>query len=285
MVGCTQGATYLDPETTKTGAQGIAAQLAGEADAMMHLLGFGQIMVAVLLLLLGWAAIRLIQGGVVVAWRVGLDSQRRLAPVRSAANVLIVGAVGYLLLRRFLVAAPVITLVALALATSASLLVLAQPIQNVWAGFLLSFRQKLREGDRVTIGSHVGIVRDVGLTQLQLRCADGAAIFVPNRAVLHEAVRVERAKNTVPVAVRLPSHRADPGPEIVRAARRSALLSPFRAAGTLVEVEILEEGEVQVVMQIWSERGVREAKAHLEARLRAVLVAEVPPSSPSNPAA
>lgn len=269
--GCTKSTGYLDPKGTGTEADGLAAQFTQEADALVHLLGFGQILVAALVLAVGWAAVRIVHHAVVLAWRMGLDDKRRLAPLRSAIFVIIVGGVGYLLLRRFLVAAPVITLAVLAFCSGTLILVLAKPIQNVWAGFLLSFRRRVREGDRVTVGGQVGIVRDVGLTRLHLRCADGAALMVPNHVVLRETLRVEQAKNTVPVTVRVPTHRPDPGPDIVRTARRSALLSPFRAPGTAVEVTVLDDGAVEVTMLAWSERAVHEAGIHLDVRLRAAL--------------
>ena len=284
FAGCAKSSGYLDPENIGGQAEGLTAQLTNEADALMHLLGFGQVLVAAVLLAIGWAAIRIIHHAVLLAWRLGWDAKRRLAPLRSAVFVIIAGAVGYLLLRRFLVAAPVITLASLALASSILLLVLAKPIQNVWAGFLLSFRRRVREGDRVTVSGQVGIVRDVGLTRLHLRCADGAAIMVPNHVVLNETVRIEQAKNTVPVTVRVPTHRQDPGPDIMRIARRSALLSPFRAPGTTVEVQVLEDGDMQVMMLVWSERAAREGKMHLEVRLRTALTSSIEPtlSEPPN---
>lgn len=254
-------------------AGGFSEELSREADAVMHLLGFGQILVALTLLGAGWAAIRLIQSAVMLAWHMGMDPRRRLAPVRSAANILILGAVSFLLLRRFLLAAPVMTLLTLTIVSGAAVIVLAPPIQNVWAGFVLSFRRRLRAGDRVTVGGQVGIVRDVSLTQLHLRSPDGASIFIPNRMVLNQAIRVEQAKNTETVSVEVKPLVA-PTPDSVRAARRAALFSPFRVPGTSMEVQVGESGEVRVTIQVWSGHAVREARIHLEARLQSLLLPE-----------
>lgn len=261
------------PRETTPGASGLSEELSREADAVMHLLGFGEILVALTLLGAGWAAIRLIQSAVMLAWHMGMDPLRRLAPVRSAANILILGAVSFLLLRRFLLAAPVMTLLTLTIMSGAAVLVLAPPIQNIWAGFVLSFRRRLRAGDRVTVGGQVGIVRDVSLTQLHLRSPDGASIFIPNRMVLNQAVRVEQAKNTETVSVEVKPLVA-PTPDSVRAARRAALFSPFRVPGTSMEVVVGESGEVRVTIQVWSGQAVREARIHLEARLQSLLIPE-----------
>lgn len=266
LVGCDESRPEATPRV-----RGISEELSREADAIMHLLGFGEVLFALLLLAAGWAAIRLIQSGVVLTWHMGMDPLRRLAPIRSAANILILGAVGFLLLRRFLLAAPVMTLLALTVVSGASVIVLAPPIQNVWAGFVMSFRRRLRAGDRVTLGGQVGIVRDVSLTQLHLRSPDGASIFIPNRMVLNEAVRVEQAKNTETVSVQVKPPVA-PTPDTVQAARRAALFSPFRVPGTSMEVRVGEAGEVQVTIQVWSGQAVREAKINLEARLQSLLL-------------
>lgn len=267
LAGCESAPAYLDRNDARLGAEGLTEQLVREAASISHLLGLGQVAVILALLVSGWLATRLVHAGVLMAWRMGTDPKRRLGPVRTALNVAISGGVAYLLLRRVLVAAPVTTLAAIALAASAAMLVFAHPIQNVWAGFVLSFRRRLREGDRVTVGDQSGIVRDIGITQLHLRSADGAALYVPNRVVLRECYRVEQAKNTVPVRVRVEANVSEWKPEHVRAVRRSALLSPFRAAGTPIDVEVTPEG-AQVVIQVWSERAAREARLQLEARLR-----------------
>jgi small-conductance mechanosensitive channel len=277
LSGCEDGS----PSVHATGT-GLSAELSREAASVMRLLGWTEVLVAFAIAGIGWAAIRLIQSGVVLAWQVGMDTERRLAPVRSAANVIILSAVAILLLRRSLVAAPVITLLALVVTSGAAALVLAHPIQNVWAGFVLAFRRRIRAGDRVTVAGQVGIVLDISLTQLHLRGPDGASIFIPNRVVLNQALRIEQAKNTEAVVVQVvPDARTTP--ETIKAVRRAALFSPFRVPGTAMDVQVVDSGAVQVTIQVWSGRTVREARIHLEARLQALLLHGAAADAPKPP--
>ncbi len=270
------------PPSIPSTSAGLGAELSREAAAVMRLLGWTEVLVAFGLVGIAWAAIRLIQSGVVLAWQMGMDTERRLAPVRSAANVIILGAVAVLLLRRSLVAAPVVTLLALVVASGAAALVLAHPIQNVWAGFVLAFRRRIRAGDRVTVAGQVGIVLDVSLTQLHLRGPEGASIFIPNRVVLNQALRVEQAKNTEAVTVQvIPDARTTP--DTIKAVRRAALFSPFRVPGTAMDVQVVSNGAVQVTIQVWSGRTVREARIHLEARLQGLLLHDAAVAAPKPP--
>jgi small-conductance mechanosensitive channel len=274
------GCDDSSPSVHATGT-GLSAELSREAAAVMRLLGWTEVLLAFAIAGIGWAAIRLIQSGVVLAWQVGMDTERRLAPVRSAANVIILSTVAILLLRRSLVAAPVITLLALVVVSGAAL-VLAHPIQNVWAGFVLAFRRRIRAGDRVTVAGQVGIVLDISLTQLHLRGPDGASIFIPNRVVLNQALRVEQAKNTETVIVQVvPDARTTP--DAIKAVRRAALFSPFRVPGTAMDVQVVDNGAVQVTIQVWSGRTVREARIHLEARLQALLLHDAAADAPKLP--
>ena len=274
--GC-QSESYLgasQPEAS--GASDLVQQLSREASEIAHLLGFRQIVLLALLVLLVWATTRILGAMVRFAWRVGIDPKSRLATVRSAANVIIAGWAAYAVLRQFLAAAPLSTLLALAVAASASLMVFSGQTQNLWAGVVLSFRRTLREGDRVVIGEHTGIVREIGLSRLQIRCGDGASVLIPNRFALQEPLRVERAKNSVPVVVRAKLPDAPPA-ESAQLARATAILSPYRANATPVEVTEEADGTLRVEIQVWSERALRDAETHLETAVHAALRAEHAP--------
>jgi small conductance mechanosensitive channel len=218
----------------------------------------------------GWLLIRLIQSGVVLSWQLGLDPRRRLAPARSAANVIIIIAVVMLLVRRALEAAPIASLLALVIMTGAMTLVLSQPIQDIGAGFVIAFRRRIRAGDRITVAGQVGIVKDISLTQIHLQSPDGASIFIPNRIVLHEALKVEQAKNTQSATVQMIPDRPA-GSDTLEAVRQAALFSPFRVPGTALDVSVMDNGAVQVTIQAWSGSHLREARIDLDSRLQALL--------------
>jgi small-conductance mechanosensitive channel len=164
--------------------------------------------------------------------------------------------------------APVLTSV-FALLFLLGVLFLSGVVPNTFVGIAVTLRRRIRVGDRVKVGSHEGVVREIGLTQLHLRGADGSTVLVPNRLMAELPVVVERARNSVPVRVRLKvEHKLTPAQ--LERLRQIALLSPYRAPDSLIDVSRNPEDEyaISVEIQAWSGRAQRDARAQLESALR-----------------
>jgi small conductance mechanosensitive channel len=63
---------------------------------------------------------------------------------------------------------------------------LSTPLGNLGSGVLLSFAQPVRLGDRVTIGEHTGVVREITLSYTTLATDEGPYVFVPNQKMVSE---------------------------------------------------------------------------------------------------
>jgi small-conductance mechanosensitive channel len=222
----------------------------------------------------------LIASLVKLAWRLGFDSERHWARTSALVRLSVVLLVLLALLRGAFGAAPVLTSV-FALASLLGVLFLSGFVPNVIAGVGLTLRRRIRIGDRVKVGEHEGVVRELGITQLHLRGADGVTVLLPNRSLSELPVVVERARNSVPVRVRLSlARRADPA--LLEQLRQIAALSPYRAPDTLVDVSRSAEDELKLMVeiQIWAPRAQRDARAQLELALsRALGPSNTGPSS------
>lgn len=253
-------------------AQTLVERLATEAEGIDRLLAFESLVALVLLILLAVLLQRAVSFAVRMAWRLGLDANRRLSGWDSASRIVLAGAVVYLVAHRAATAAPILFALTVVVLIAAASQVFASQLRNVWVGMGLALRRRLRTGDRIKVGEHEGIVRDVGLSQTTLRKTDGSTVLVPNRLLAEDVVTVAREKNSVPVSVRIVlaerSARSD-----LEKARRVGLLSPYRAPGSAVEVErdTKEPTALTVQIQVWAERAAREAADHLDASLRAAL--------------
>jgi hypothetical protein len=216
--------------------------------------------------------VRAVSVGVRLAWRLGLDGRRRLGGWENASRVLSAALVLYLIARRAAAAAPIISAFGLIVLLAAASWVLSGHIQNALVGVGLVLRRRIRGGDRITVGEHSGIVQRVGIAQVELRKPDGATAFVPNRMLSDGVLTVAREKNSVPVNVRLVLH-SPADRSVTEEARRVAVLSPYRAPGSGVEVarDPSDERVLAVQVQAWSEHAARQAGAQLEAALRVAL--------------
>lgn len=254
----------------------IVGDLASEAHAIRDLLSWTDVLYAIVVVTLGWVAIRLVHRSVRFAWKTGRDRKRHLAVVRSTLNATILALIITLLVRRLLTAAPIMTLVALVVMIAVTTAALSNSIRNVYAGFVLAFRKRIRTGDRITTSGQVGIVIDIGFTQVTLRGADGTVVMVPNYQVVSSALHVEKVKDTETVTVRSAEVR-DPSvlqPRVLKQIRRAGLLSPFRVPATNMDVRIVEPRSIQVTMQVWAKKSTRDAQDHVEALMHAVLESE-----------
>jgi small-conductance mechanosensitive channel len=61
---------------------------------------------------------------------------------------------------------------------------LSNPLGNLGSGVLLAFTQPVRLGDRITVGEHTGVVKEITLSYTTLVTDDGDHVFVPNQAMV-----------------------------------------------------------------------------------------------------
>lgn len=213
-----------------------------------------------------------------VAWQLGFDAERTLAAWAGGVRVASFVALALLAASALFSAAPLVTTVGLTLTVPCLVLVLAPTLQSVVVGLELALRRRLREGDRVLFGGASGIVQRIGLTHVHLRSPEGNTRHIPARLFARQVLEVERARNAVPVTVRVPLSRP-PTPQLVESARRVAALCPYRVPGSALAVPpwTRRAAELAVEIHVWSEDAVSDARTQLDAQLRR-LVDEASPS-------
>lgn len=268
------GATACGRSGDAPTALALGDRLVADAQALQALLTSRAVLFFPIAVLLGWAASRALKVLVLTAWRLGIDPQHRLGRYRALWDFGLALAVAWAIVARLVAAAPILALGGLGLALGALTVALREQIQNVAVGLAIVARRRLRDGDRVIIGELAGTVTRVELTRIELRRPDGARIHIPARLLGQQALVVGHAKHTVPVAATV---EITPGNEAAAAtiARRVALLSPYRAVGSTVDIQRLE-GSVRVEIQAWSASAADDARAQLEASLSRELGAGAP---------
>ena len=265
------GATGAPPST-------LGDRLAGEADGLGALFHLDVMRQLAVLLVAALLLTRVASALVRVASRLGIDSQRRFNWWEGGSRVLVGALVLYLVGSAVARAAPLLSAFgALALVVAGSW-VFSAHLQNAVGGVGLLLKRKLRTGDRIQVGALDGVVRSVGLTQLQLVKADGSTVLVPNRLLNEAALTVAREKNSVPVRVRL-RFENELSSSMLEQARRTALLSPYRAPKSSVEVsrDAADGCVLEVAVQVWAAAAARAATDHLESSLRVALPQEARP--------
>ncbi|MCA9618179.1 MAG: mechanosensitive ion channel [Myxococcales bacterium] len=194
-----------------------------------------------------------------VARRLGTGSlrlDRALAVVRLA----VVLAAAYFITRRLVDTAPVFgsSLVVLALA----LLAIANldRVRSMLVGVMPRWRDRVKVGDRLTVGETVGVVRRFGIFSLDLETADGENVHLPNHMLASLPLSVKRARDAI--VVRVTIERAGHDEVSLELLRRVAILSPYRAPGSPVEVTPEGSGAV-IAIQAWSRQATKEAAHQL----------------------
>ncbi|MCU0662700.1 MAG: mechanosensitive ion channel family protein [Myxococcota bacterium] len=202
-----------------------------------------------------------------LAWRLGLDVDRRLSMWEQLARIAIILVVIGLASGAVAKVAPLTFSFAAVLLVAVCGLIAAPHIHAAIIGASLTLRRKLRVGDRIEVAGNVGIVREIGLTQVEIRKPDGSSALLPNRLLGEHPLNVARVHNSMPVSVtaRLGSPVT---PADLERARRVGLLCPHRATGSIVLVEKgAEPTDLLLVVQVWSENASRVAAAELTASL------------------
>ncbi len=119
----------------------------------------------------------------------------------------------------------------------------------------------LRVGDTVETATIRGTIQRIGLLQLTLCGADGETVIVRYDALSTASIRVAARRDHAPVELWV--ERAVDAEQL----RRTALLSPYRRAGTPVQVSVEPDGgRARVRMVLWSPAVESEARALLQGR-------------------
>jgi len=217
------------------------------------------------LLALVWVVRRVLLSGTRVIWRLGWDRTRRLARLRSISDITLIAVLGLLVLRKLVLAAPIITWLSVSVLLLAVAIALPNWVRDFAAGVALANRTRFREGDQVRLPSAVGSVRHIGLLRTAIRAGDGGTLSVPNRAVLSQTIQVGREQQAAPVEIVLPPE-ASSTPEAREMLLRLAHVSPFRRGGSRPTLTETDRGWVLAV-QTWSTRDVDGARRALERQL------------------
>ncbi len=251
-------------EPTPTLTERLAAELA----TLLELTSIGLLVWFVLLVVIVWALGVLVPLGIHVAWRLGLDGERRLTFAASLARIsaLLVAIVGAL--QPFFVRAPTLTIAGALLIAALLSAIAPTSLRNLAAGLGLALRGRLRPGDLVRIGDVEGTIRDVGLARVRLRTAEGGVTLVPAADFDRLPLTIGSRQAAVPVEVSF-----QPGVAIddamLEQLRRVLWLSPFRRAGTDVRLRHdPESGRLDAAIDTWTERSSPELERHLRDLLR-----------------
>lgn len=218
-----------------------------------------------LLLILVWLARRALLSGTRIIWRLGWDRTRRLARLRSISDITLITVLALLVLRKLMLAAPIITWLSVAVLAIVVAIALPSWVRDFAAGVALANRSRFREGDQVRLPSAAGSVRHIGLLRTAIRAGDGGTLSVPNRDVLAQTIQVGREQQAAPVEIVLPAEAAA-SPEAREMLLRLAHVSPFRRGGSRPTLTETERGWVLAV-QTWSTRDVDGARRALERQL------------------
>ena len=203
--------------------------------------------------------------GTRVVWRLGWDRPRRLARLRSIADITLMSVLVLLVVRKLVLVAPIITWLSVAITAIVLAIALPSWIRDFVAGVWLANRQRFREGDQVRLPGAAGSVRHIGVLRTEIRAGDGGTLSVPNREVLAKTIQVGREQQAAPIEILLPPEAAG-SPEERELLLRLAQVSPFRRGGSRPSLVETDKGWVLSV-QTWSTRDVDGARRALERQL------------------
>ncbi|MBV1858353.1 MAG: mechanosensitive ion channel family protein [Nannocystaceae bacterium] len=240
-------------------------RLIAEITAIQDRLDARLVLYVALLFALVWVIRRALLSGTRIIWRLGWDRTRRLARLRSISDITLIAVLTLLVLRKLVLAAPIITWLSVAVLLLAVAIALPTWVRDFTAGVALANRTRFREGDQVRLPSAVGSVRHIGLLRTAIRAGDGGTLSVPNREVLAQTIQVGREQQAAPVEIVLPTEAAA-SPEGREMLLRLAHVSPFRRGGSRPTLTESDRGWVLAV-QTWSTRDVDGARRALERQL------------------
>lgn len=150
-----------------------------------------------LLVVLGWAAMRLIDAGVETVairskWITNQRLSQALLPLARRITKIVLGVlIGVMILSRLGFAVGPL-LVLLAIVGAAVALASHRPLENVLAAYAILGDHGIREGDTVQLDSGVvGDIESIGLYSTRIRTSEGSYVIIPNRRLAD--AQIERA--------------------------------------------------------------------------------------------
>jgi len=257
----------------------------------------GRLLIALLILLVGWWLARRIAGGVQgVLTRGGADPLLG-SFLRNLVFVLLLALVVVGALDR--AGVPTASLLAaLGAAGLAIGLALQGSLSNLAAGVLLMAFRPFRVGDSIEVGSVAGVVQNVSLMQTFLLTADNREVILPNSKVTGDVIVNVNARGTRRVDLTIGiAHDADIGRalELLRAIGSADARVLAQPAVDVAVVQLTETG-VQLALRTWTKAGdfsgvqsdlLRTIKQRFDAEgvnlarpLREVVLREVIPAEP-----
>lgn len=246
----------------------IWSSLSREVARLHSEISFGRL--TVLLLLLGLAAGTGAMSRILARWlrEVGLDRHRRLATFGTLLQATFSALALWWVVSHGLRVAPGVTLLLVLVLTPTFGFLLRGPLLNLLSGFALLLRQTIREGDDIAIeGAQGGRVRQVRLMSTRVLTEDRSELIVPNAMLISRLVIKRPQERGVPLRMQLPFAVRPQQRELERA-KRLLLLSPFRAAGSPVSVNIDEAGtSLMMTLRVVSESAKGSASRELSLKI------------------
>lgn len=262
--GCGVGPLDSVKATDPTGRE-VGAELLYEIDQLGTIFTPRLVLYVAVIIGVAYLLRRALVWSVRIAWRLGWDTDRRLARGRSYLELGLLVVTIMLLGQAFFRVVPILSLTAITFAGLISSIALRGGLQDLAAGVALAGRHRFVEGDQIEVSGHQGPVRHIGLLRTMLRLPDGRTLWLPNREIVRSAVHVGRAQQALPVTVPLPTGADDP--EYRERLRQAAHLSPYRRAGS--RPSIGKDGDRWVLsFQTWATRRPHVAAAAMSRRLR-----------------
>ena len=261
----TRWAPPPEPPGLATPDISFTAELIREVEGLRALLGPPELALIALVIAGAWLLVRGIDT-LTRALPLPPLAQRRARLASTSARVAVWLAVGAWLAGHAIEVAPAITATVLGMFTAVVVFGLREQVADLIAGIGLALRGRVKEGDQIAVGELRGMVRRLGLMRTELRSSAGSTLLVPNRALSAAPIDVGRVRNSFPLRVALPLPGGLASPAQLERARTIATLSPYRDAGSRVDVRV--DGErLLVEFQVWAARLLPAAEQHLRALL------------------
>lgn len=211
----------------------------------------------------GGVARRLLLGGALV-WllQLGVSRVRRRLPPGLRDDLLLVelggvalgvGGTLWLVLHWLHRASPSLAGWALAALALTLLVVLGRTLPRYFEGLWLLLGPGVQLGDQLSVNDQSGRLVQVGLLRLTLEDEAGRRISIPVMALGGAVITLVKRARSVPFQLRLSLDPAQDGPELARALRTAAQMSPFRDPAGPVEIHLDDPGgSLEVSLLLWS---------------------------------
>lgn len=265
-LGC--GSRAIDeeePARVRTYQEELGGELIAELQHVVDVVTPGRVLIAVALIVFVALMRRVMLLAMRVAWRLGWDPKRRLARLRSYAEIALMVGVGSILVWMVFTVVPLLTSAMVIAVAIVGAIALPGGLQDFAAGIALAGRSRFMEGDQIEVGSHSGTVRHIGLMRTVLRLSNGGSLWMPNRDVVRSAVQVGREQQALPLTIEVPRVELDADER--ERLRQVAHLSPYRRAGSRPSLR-RDDGRWVLSFQTWCTRRPELVERAIERQLR-----------------